>query len=87
MSDPLIDRLKSLIVDTLHLDGVTPADIDPNAPLIGSGLSLDSIDALELVVKIEKEFGIKIGSSEESRKALASVNSLAEFIRSRKGSS
>lgn len=83
MSDPLIPRLKQLIVDTLHLDGVTAADIDESAPLIGSGLALDSIDALELVVKIEKEFGIKIGSAEESRKALASVNSLAEFIRAR----
>ena len=85
MTDPLISRLKQLIIDTLHLDGVTPTDIDENAPLIGSGLALDSIDALELVVKIEKEFGIKIGSSEESRKALSSVNSLAEFIRSRTG--
>jgi acyl carrier protein len=83
MTDPLITRLKHLIVDTLHLDGVTPDDIDENAPLIGSGLALDSIDALELVVKIEKEFGIKIGSSEESRQALASVASLADFIRVR----
>jgi acyl carrier protein len=83
MTDPLITRLKLLIVDTLHLDGVTPDDIDENAPLIGSGLALDSIDALELVVKIEKEFGIKIGSSEESRQALASVASLADFIRVR----
>jgi acyl carrier protein len=85
MTDPLISRLKTLIIDTLHLDGVTSADIDETAPLIGSGLALDSIDALELVVKIEKEFGIKIGSSEESRKALSSVNSLAEFIRARTG--
>lgn len=83
MTDPLISRLKHLIVDTLRLDGVTASDIDESAPLIGSGLSLDSIDALELVVKIEKEFGIKIGSSEESRQALASVNSLASFIRAR----
>jgi acyl carrier protein len=83
MTDPLITRLKHLIVDTLRLEGVTPADIDETAPLIGSGLALDSIDALELVVKIEKEFGIKIGSSEESRQALASVNSLADFIRAR----
>lgn len=83
MSDPLITRLKHLIVETLRLDGVTAEEIDESAPLIGSGLALDSIDALELVVKIEKEFGIKIGSSEESRQALASVNSLAEFIRAR----
>jgi len=85
MTDPLISRLKHLIVDTLRLDGVTASDIDETAPLIGSGLALDSIDALELVVKIEKEFGIKIGSSEESRQALASVNSLANFIRARTG--
>ncbi len=83
MTDPLISRLKHLIVDTLRLDGVTASDIDEAAPLIGSGLALDSIDALELVVKIEKEFGIKIGSSEESRQALASVNSLATFIKAR----
>ena len=83
MADPLTDRLKHLIVETLHLEDVNPAEIDESKPLIGSGLSLDSIDALELVVKIEKEFGIKISSSEESRQALASINSLAEFIRAR----
>ena len=83
MADPLIERLKHLIVETLHLEDVNPAEIDPAAPLIGSGLSLDSIDALELVVKIEKEFGIKIASAEESRQALASLASLAAFIRAR----
>jgi len=83
MADPLNLRLRTLIVETLQLDDVDVATIDDAAPLIGSGLSLDSIDALELVVKIEKEFGIKISSSEESRQALASINSLAEFIRAR----
>lgn len=83
MSDPLIQRLKQLIVTTLNLEGTAPAEIDENAPLINSGLALDSIDALELVVKIEKELGIKISNSEESRAALASVTSLADFIRSR----
>ena len=83
MADPLTDRLKHLIVETLHLEDVNPAEIDESKPLIGSGLSLDSIDALELVVKIEKEFGIKIVSAEESRQALASVASLAAFIRAR----
>ena len=83
MADPLIQRLKELIVTTLNLEGMKPGEIDENAPLIGSGLALDSIDALELVVKLEKEFGIKISSAEESRTALASISSLADFIRER----
>ncbi|MDF9828622.1 acyl carrier protein [Ereboglobus sp. PH5-10] len=83
MSDSLIPRLKQIIITTLNLEGMTPEEIDENAPLIGSGLALDSIDALELVVKLEKEFGIKISSSEESRAALASITSLASFIRER----
>lgn len=87
MADPLTQRLKHLIVTTLNLEGTNPDEIDENAPLIGTGLALDSIDALELVVKLEKEFGIKISSSEESRTALASVASLAEFIRARADSS
>lgn len=83
MPDPLIHRLKHLIVATLKLEDVTPAQMADDEPLIGSGLNLDSIDALELVVTLEKEFGIKITSSEESREALASVAHLAEFIRAR----
>jgi len=81
MSDPLNSRLKNLIVSTLKLEDVDPASIPDDAPLIGSGLDLDSIDALELVVAVEKEFGVKIASSEESRAALASVAQLAAYIR------
>ena len=81
MSDPLSAHLKRLIVETLRLEDVKPEDIQDDMPLIGSGLSLDSIDAVELVLKFEKEFRIKIQSSEESRQALASVSSLAAFIR------
>jgi acyl carrier protein len=83
MSDPLKTRLKQLIVTTLKLEDVTPADLADDEPLIGSGLNLDSIDALELVVTLEKEFGVKIASSEESKQALASIAHLAEFIRAR----
>lgn len=83
MSDPLKIRLKQLIVATLKLEDVTPADLADDEPLIGSGLNLDSIDALELVVTLEKEFGVKIASSEESKQALASIAHLAEFIRAR----
>lgn len=80
--DPLRSRLKRLIVDTLRLEDVEPEQIPDSEPLIGGGLSLDSVDALELVVRLEKEFGIKIGSSEESRAALANIACLAAFIRS-----
>lgn len=83
MTDPLLAKLKALIVDTLRLEDITAAELPDDEPLIGGGLSLDSIDALELVVKLEKEFGIKIASSEESRAALASVSALAAFIRQR----
>lgn len=83
MPDPLRASLKELIVSTLKLEDVKPQDLADDEPLIGSGLNLDSIDALELVVAIEKRFGIKITSSEESRQALASVSALAAFIRER----
>jgi acyl carrier protein len=83
MSDTLTARLKQLIVDTLKLDDLRPEEIRDDEPLIGNGLSLDSIDALELVVRLEKEFGIKIASSEDARAALASVAHLAAYIRAR----
>lgn len=82
MPDPLVSRLKNLIVTTLKLDGVRPEDIPDDEILIGSPrFGLDSVDALELVLALEKEFGVKIGSSEESRQALTSVNTLAAFIK------
>lgn len=82
MSDPLTLRLKTLIIATLNLDGMRLEDIPDDEPLIGSPrFGLDSIDALELVLVIEKEFGVKIGSSEESRQALGSVNTLAAYLR------
>ena len=88
MPDPLVARLKILIVQTLKLDDVRPEDIPDDEPLFGSSrFGLDSIDALELVLKLEKEFGVKIGSSEESRNALATVSTLAAFIRARQSES
>ena len=79
--DPLLPQLKRLIVETLKLEDVAPENIPDDEPLIGSGLSLDSIDALELVVRLEREFGLKIASSEDARTALSSVAQLAAFIR------
>ena len=84
MPDTLTLRHKNLIITTLKLDGIRPEDIPDDEPLIGSPrFGLDSIDALELVLALEKEFGVKIGSSEESRQALATVNTLAAYLRAR----
>ncbi|MCL1967860.1 MAG: phosphopantetheine-binding protein [Fibromonadales bacterium] len=84
----LNERLKELIIKALELEDITPADIDDAAPLFGSGLGLDSIDALELVVAIKEEFGVSFAqNSDETRKAFASVNALAEYIASKKGGS
>jgi acyl carrier protein len=81
MSNPSTLRLKTLIVATLKLDDVRPEEIADDEPLIGSArLGLDSIDALELVLAVEREFGVKIGSSEESRRALGSVRTLADYL-------
>ncbi len=82
MTDPLTLRLKTLIITTLKLDAARPEDIPDDEPLIGSSrFGLDSLDALELVLAVEKEFGVKIGSSEESRQALSSVSTLAAYLR------
>ena len=76
-------RIKRLIVDALHLEGVAPTDIKDDAPLFGEGLGLDSVDALELVVALEKEFLIRIQSHEVGKEAFASVNTMAAFIEGR----
>jgi acyl carrier protein len=81
MSNPSTLRLKTLIVATLKLDDIQPEEIADDELLIGSArLGLDSIDALELVLAVEREFGVKIGSSEESRRALKSVRTLADNL-------
>jgi acyl carrier protein len=75
------EELKRLIVETLNLDGITPDMIDDDAPLFGEELGLDSVDALELVVAIEKAYGVKIADTDEVRVAFQSVASLSEYIR------
>ena len=77
------NRIKRLIVESLHLEGMKPEMIEDEAPLFGEGLGLDSVDALELVVALEKEFGIKIRSQELGREVFSSVSSLSEFIEAR----
>jgi len=88
-SESLREFLKKMIIDTLKLEGVSTNDIDSSAPLFRKGLGLDSIDALELVVAIEKIFHVVIEDEEVGKKAFASVDALASFIQEKydKGSS
>ena len=76
-------NLKQLIVTTLNLDGLTPDRIADDEPLFGSGLGLDSVDALELVVALEKEYGISIASHEVDRSVFGSLATLAGFVERR----
>ena len=77
-------RIKELIVESLRFDGMDPASIEDDAPLMGEGLGLDSVDALELMVALEKEFGVKLENAEVGRAALKSVSTLAAFIADRR---
>lgn len=72
--------LKQQIIDSLNLQGMKPEDIDDNAPLFGEGLGLDSIDSLELMVLLERNYGIKIEDARKGREVLSSVQSMAEYI-------
>ena len=72
--------LKELVIRTLRLEDIVPADIIDEAALFGEGLGLDSIDALELVVAIEREYGVEIPDAEVGRRAFASILALADFV-------
>ena len=77
----MIDELKALLISELNLEDITPDDIDASAPLFRDGLGLDSIDALELAVVLDKKYGIKIKSSDErNKKIFSSLNALTDFI-------
>jgi acyl carrier protein len=79
---PSEDEVKQLIIDVLQLEDITPADIDSDAPLFADGLGLDSIDALELGVAIQKRYGISLSAkAEENRRHFESVRTLANMIR------
>lgn len=82
-NENLAPRVKDLIVRRLKLD-IDPMTIQDDAPLFGEGLGLDSIDALELVLGLEQEFGIKVEDEEVGVKAFASVNALVDFIEQKK---
>ncbi|MDQ3057222.1 MAG: phosphopantetheine-binding protein [Pseudomonadota bacterium] len=78
-------ELADLLVESLNLEGVSAAEIDPDAPLFGAGLGLDSIDALELALAISKRYGFQLKSdSEENRRVFASLRALSAHIEQHK---
>ena len=76
----LIEKLKVQIIEQLNLEDMEPEDINAKEPLFGEGLGLDSIDALELIVLLEKEYGIKIQNPKDGQKVFFSIETMAEFI-------
>jgi acyl carrier protein len=79
-TNDLIEKIKQLIITRLKLVDMTPEMIETDAPLFGEGLGLDSIDALELVLGLEKEFGVIIPDAEVGRKVFQSVRTMAQYV-------
>jgi acyl carrier protein len=82
----LNEKLKTIIIEELNLEDVKLGDIEDDAPLFGEGLELDSLDAVELVVQVQKHFGVEIKDIEEGRLAFQSINALRRFIEERRSS-
>lgn len=78
--EELKEQLKLQIIDAVNLDGMTPGDIEDDAPLFGEGLGLDSIDALELIVLLERNYGIKLANPAEGKDVFKSISTLAEYV-------
>jgi acyl carrier protein len=76
----LISELKEKIISSLNLSDITPEQIDPDAPLVGAGLNLDSIDTLELIVLMEKDYGVTVPDVNTGRSIFSSLRSLAGYI-------
>ncbi len=78
------EQLKKILVEELNLEDVTPEEIEDDTPLFGEGLGLDSLDAVELVVLLEKHFGIAVKNIDEGREAFQCINTLAAFVEERR---
>lgn len=79
--DELILKVKNEIITALKLEGMTPNEIDTDAPLFNEGLGLDSIDALELIVLMDKNYGIVVEDPKIGKQALESVRTMTDFIK------
>lgn len=80
VTEELIQDVKQLIIDRLKIEEITAEDIDTDAALFGEGLGLDSIDALELVIGLEKEYGVSIPDAEVGKQVFQSVRTIAQYI-------
>lgn len=78
--EQLIEQLKSQIIEALNFEDLTPVDIETDAPLFGEGLGLDSIDALELIMLMDREYGIKLADPKQGKQIFRSVRAMAEYI-------
>ncbi len=76
----LAQRLKRMIIERLQLEDITPEDVSDGDPIFDGGLGLDSLDALDLVLLLEKEFNVRIKDPEQARKILSTIDTLAEYI-------
>ncbi len=76
----LVKDLKEELINVLNLEDLTPEDIDAEAPLFGEGLGLDSIDALELIVLMERNYGIKLKNAAEGKEIFKSIQVMADYI-------
>ena len=85
--DKLVEELKLKIIDILNLTNLTPADFSADAQLVGGELGIDSIDVLEMVVMVEKDYGIAINNQEVGEKVFSSLNALAAYIKDHRGES
>ena len=79
--EDLVLQLKQQIIKTLNLEEITPDDIDSAAPLFGEGLGLDSIDALELIVLLEKYYGIRLPSPAQGKEIFKSIDTIAQYVK------
>lgn len=79
--EELILELKTKIIEVLNLEEMTPEDMDADSPLFGAGLGLDSIDALELIVLLEKSYGIKLANPSEGKAIFKNIRTIAEYVK------
>lgn len=81
----MINEIKEKLIEALHLEQVTPQDLDADAPLFGEdGIGLDSIDALEIIVMLEKNYGIRLKNVSEGKEIFKTIRSIAEYVTTHK---